>query len=63
MYQSIKHEFADIESEDGGFNPGKLWRLKKKLWPVVFDPPTAMKNSSGGLIYTEDGIKKEAVSH
>ena len=41
----------------------KWKRLKKKLPPVVFDPPTAMKNSSGGLIYTEDGIKKEAVSH
>ena len=30
MYNIIKEEIANVDSEDGGFNSGKLWRLKKK---------------------------------
>ena len=45
MYNKIKEELAHIDSEDGGFNSGRLWKLKKKLSPKPHDPPTAMKNS------------------
>ena len=45
MCQNIKDEIADMDSEDGGFNPGKLWKLKKKLYPSIFDPPSAIKKS------------------
>ena len=38
MYQNIKHEIADMDSEDGGFNPGKMWKFKKKLYPAAFVP-------------------------
>ena len=47
MYKYIKEEIECIDSEDGGFNSGKLWKLKKKLSPSNFDPPTAMKDSDG----------------
>ena len=43
IYQNIKDETADMDSEDGGFNRGKLWKQKKKLYPSIFDPPSAIK--------------------
>ena len=63
MYNIIKHEIAGVDSEDGGFNSGRLWRLKKKLAPTKYEPPTAMKNSEGQLLTSDDDIKKEAVRH
>ena len=63
---ACKHEYwyfglhYCIDSEDGGFNSGKLWKLKKKLTPSNYDPPTAMKDSEGNLITTENEILKEA---
>ena len=63
MYKHIKEEINCIETEDGGFNSGKLWKLKKKLSPSNFDPPTAMKDSSGKLSITEEDILKEATKH
>ena len=38
----IKEVEGMDDPEDGGFNVGKLWRLKKKLFPKVSQPPTAM---------------------
>ena len=41
MFQKIMTEVKGMEdSEDGGFNSGRLWKLKKKLSPKVSDPPT-----------------------
>ena len=63
MYKYIKEEIECIDSEDGGFNSGKLWKLKKKLSPSNFDPPTAMKDSDGNLLTTEEDIVDEATKH
>ena len=63
MYQKIKSEIDCIDNEDGGFNSGKLWKLKKKLSPVNSDQPTAMKNSEGLLLTNDDEIKEEAKKH
>ena len=63
MYKKIKEEIDCINSEDGGFNSGKLWKLKKKLSPTNIDPPTAMKNSEGDLLTNDDEIKEEAKNH
>ena len=61
MFSKIKEEVNGIEnSEDGGFNSGKLWKLKKKLSPKHNDPPTAMYNSDGTLLTAEEDILKEA---
>ena len=51
------------DSEDGGFNAGRLWKLKKKLSPKVSEPPTAMKDTNGKLITSSEDIKAEAVKH
>ena len=45
--------------EDGGFNAGKLWKLRKKLLPRNQDPPSAMYNDSGKLLTTNEDIVKE----
>ena len=50
MYETIKEEIKNIDSEDGGFNSGRLWKLKKKLSPKYDDPPTAMKNLNGEIL-------------
>ena len=63
MYKCIKDEIGNIDSEDGGYNSGKLWWLKKKLSPSNHDPPTAMKNADGKLLTSDDDIKEEAVKH
>ena len=63
MYNTIKNEIDCINSEDGGFNSGKLWKLKKKLSPTNTDPPTAMLNSEGKLLTDEEEIKEEAKKH
>ena len=63
MYKHIKEEIEGIDSEDGGFNSGKLWKLKKKLSPNIIDPPTAMKDSGGKLLTTDEEVKEEAMKH
>ena len=64
MYSKIMGEVEGFEdAEDGGFIPGRLWKLKKKLSPRASEPPTAMISSEGKLLTTEDDILKEARKH
>ena len=49
--------------EDGVFNAGKLWKLRKKLSPRNRDPPIAMYNDSGKLLTTNEEIVREAELH
>ena len=42
MARKIRSELKEVNSEEGGFNPGKFWKLDKKLSPKQTDPPTAM---------------------
>ena len=64
MSKKIFNEVKGLEdAEDGGFNAGKLWQLKKKLYPKVNEPPTAMVTTEGELITSEKDIKDEAVKH
>ena len=46
-----------MSCEEGGFNPGKLWQLKKKLSPKHRDPPTAMRDSNGNILTYDEEIK------
>ena len=52
-----------MESEKGGINAGRLWKIKKRLSPRVEDPPTAMMNQAGYLVTSETEIKKLASEH
>ena len=63
MFQKIRKEVKAMDSEEGGFNPGKLWKLKNKLSPKHMEPPTAMKDSDGKLLTTDKEVKAEAVKH
>ena len=63
MFKDISNELKSVKGEDGGYNPGHLWKLKKKLSPRHTDPPTAMKDSQGNLLTTEEDILAEAKKH
>ena len=63
MYDKISNEVKSMSAEEGGYNAGKLWKLKKKLSPRFIDPPTAMKDSNGKLLTDNKDIKAEAMKH
>ena len=45
----IKQATETIDSSEGGFNSGKLWKLKRDLFPQDRDPPTSMIDKEGIL--------------
>ena len=59
--EKIKEELSGMKCDEGGINPGKLWNLRKKLFPKSRDPPTAMLDSSGNLVTSEVEIEKIAI--
>ena len=63
MYQKIRKEVKAMSCEEGGFNPGKLWQLKKKLSPKHTASPTAMRDSNGKILTTDEEVKAEAIKH
>ena len=64
MANKILNEVKGLDNdEEGGFNSGKLWRLRKKLCPRANEPPTAMQSSEGNLLTSNDDIKEEAIKH
>ena len=64
MARKILKEVQGLEeAEDGGFNSGKLWKLKRKLSPKSNEPPTAMENMEGKLLTDDSEILEEAVKH
>ena len=60
-YKKIKEEITNIKCDEGGINSEHLWKLKKKLSPKCRDPHTAMLDSQGNLITSEDAIESLAV--
>ena len=63
FFERIKEETNDVDCEDGGISAGKLWSLKKKIFPKSRDPPTAMVDpKSGNLLTTEEKIEEAALN-
>ena len=62
-YLKIKTEMDNIQCDEGGFNAGKFWNLKKKLCPRPQDPVTAMLDDDGNLVTTVKGIQNLAIKH
>ena len=62
-YEKIKEEIDNINCDEGGFNSGHLWKLKKKLSPRGRDPPTAMLDPFGNLVTSTAGVGKLALNH
>ena len=63
MYNKIKDEIKVMNGDEGGYNPGHLWNLKKKLSPQQCDPPTAMYDGKGNILTEDIDIRNEAVKH
>ena len=59
----ITKEFKDIKCDEGGYNAGKFWMLKKKLCPRAMDPPTAMIDENGKLTTSAQGVTQLSVKH
>ena len=60
-FKTIEAEAGKYDCEEGGFNSGKLWNLKKHLFPKHRDPPTAMMDDAGNLVTSTDQINELAV--
>ena len=61
-FDKIKENVGNIECEDGGINSGRLWDLKKNIFPKSREPPTAMKHpQTGNILTTDDKINEVAV--
>ena len=60
-YIKIKNEIAGIKCEEGGIHSGKLWKLRKKLFPRSRDPPTAMLDGTGNLVTSQEKIEAIAL--
>ena len=63
MVKKIREELKGVNSEDGGWNSGHLWKLRKKISPRPSDPPTAMENTDGVLLTDPIEIQKEAIKY
>ena len=64
MYKKVKQEFQNTgDCEDGGFNSGKLWKLKIKLSTKISEHPSAVEDSEGNVLTSEEYILNEAVRH
>ena len=54
MYKKIMSEVKVMSSEEGGYNPGHLWKLKKKLAPRHVETPTAIRPGEASHIRRGD---------
>ena len=60
--KKIHERMGGIDSEDGEIKSGKIWKLKKDLFPRNRDPPTAMIDPESGNLLTEaEKIENAAV--
>ena len=63
LYKIVKEEVKKINTENGGFNSGHLWQLKKKLSGKQSNPPSAVLDQQGNLSTTNDQIKEATLNH
>ena len=58
-YDKIKENVGSIDCEYGGINSGRLWDLKKNIFPKSREPPTTMKHpKTGNILTTDDKIMR-----
>ena len=63
LYNIVKEEVKVVESDEGGFNSGHLWKIKNKLRPKNKMVPTAMMNKEGKIVTSSGDIKKATMKH
>ena len=54
----IKEEIDNLNSDDDGVDPGKLWKMRKKLFPSFRDLPAAIKDADGNLTTSQVEIEE-----
>ena len=59
--RKIIDQIEGLECNDGGVNSGRLWKLRKKLFPRSRDPPTAMLDTMGNLVTNPKVIEEMAI--
>ena len=57
----IKEACKGMSSEEGGMNPAKFWKLKKKLRGIITEPPTAMLDNYGNLVTSSSAVEELTV--
>ena len=59
--KSIENEIKEFTCDDSGIHPGKLWRLRKKLFPKFREPPVAMKDETGKTVTSLEEIERLSI--
>ena len=58
----FKESLEKMKPGSGGLNPQQMWKLRNKLCPKSRDPPSAMLDSNGNLLVSDQQIKGEALN-
>ena len=59
----IFEETKGLDAENGGFNAGHMWNLKKKILPKAVNAPTAMRDSRGKLFTSKKDISNSSMEY
>ena len=57
MFIKFQNEMKDIKHGERAIDAQKLWKMKKQFCPNVNDPPSAMLDSHGNLLTSDEDIK------
>ena len=61
--KTIQKEIKELNCEDGGYNPGGLWKLKHKVIPKPTQVPTGMKDKCGKLLTKKEDLQNHTMKH
>ena len=53
----VKEYTENLETIDGGFSNLGFWKLKRKLCPIIEDPPMAKRDKAGNIVTAPEAIK------
>ena len=59
-YRKVKEELEKVKTNKGGMNSKQIWSMKKRICPKSKDPPTAMLDSRGNLLTSDEAIQNRA---
>ena len=60
-YNKVVKELEEMKPEGRKINSQKFWKLKRKVCPKTWDPPTAMMDREGNLITNKNAIDDRAI--
>ena len=56
--EKVRKHIQNIETLEGNFSQNGLWKLKKKLCPMISDPPMAKVDKDGNLVTAPNLLRK-----